>query len=294
MKTTVRSYAKINWTLDVLHRRPDGFHEIRTLYQTVSLHDRLHITPTPGAIEIVCSDPRVPSDESNLVFKAASSLREAIGIRAGARFEIEKRVPVAGGLGGGSSNAAAALMALPRVWGTDLGLEQLIKLAASIGSDVPFFLFGGTAVGVGRGEEVYITEDVECGNILLANPGVAVSTATAYRALGRLTMGTPGSIIPVTLLAANAGMPPPTKGGNDLEVAVIPIHSEIGNLKQRLIDFGASHALMSGSGGTVFGVFDNLPTSERARDQLRSEGLWCELVSAVGRKAYQAGLFEKT
>jgi 4-diphosphocytidyl-2-C-methyl-D-erythritol kinase len=263
------------------------------LYQTVSLHDKLHITPIPGAIEIVCSDPRVPCDESNLVFKAASSFRDAARIRAGARIEIEKRIPVAGGLGGGSSNAAAALMALPRVWGIELDLEQLIKLAASIGSDVPFFLFGGTAVGVGRGEEVYITENVECANILLANPGVAVSAAAAYGSLGRLTMSVPDSMMSVTLLAANQGLPAPTKGRNDLEAAVIPVHSEIGELKRRRIDLGAAHALMSGSGATVFGVFDNLLTSERARDQLRSEGLWCELVCAVGRRTYQAGLFEE-
>jgi 4-diphosphocytidyl-2-C-methyl-D-erythritol kinase len=236
----------------------------------------------------------VPCDESNLAFRAASLFRDAVGIKSGARIEIEKRIPVAGGMGGGSSNAAAVLMALPRVWGIEPGLEQLIKLAASIGSDVPFFLFGGTAVGVGRGEEVYATDDVECGNILLANPGTAVSTATAYGSLGRLTMSAPSSIIPVTLLAANAGMPAPTKGRNDLEAVVIPVHSEIGDLKRRLIDLGAGHALMSGSGATVFGVFDNLPTSERARDQLRSEGLWCELVCAVGRRAYHAGLFEKT
>lgn len=274
-----------------MYRRPDGFHEIRTLYQTVSLHDTLHITQIPGPIEIVCSDPRVPCGESNLVFKAASSFKDAAGIKAGARIEIEKRIPVAGGLGGGSSNAAAVLMALSRVWGTELDLKQLIKLAASIGSDVPFFLFGGTAVGVGRGEEVYVTEDVECANILLANPGVGVSTAAAYGGLGRLTRSVPDSMMSVTLLAANHGMPAPARGSNDLEAAVLPVHSEIGELKRRLTDLGASHALMSGSGATVFGVFDNLLTSERARDQLRSEGLWCELVCAVGRRTYQAGLF---
>src|SRR5262245_65735192 len=110
------SYAKVNWTLDVLFKREDGYHELRTIYQTVSLHDRLRITETSGAIEILCDDPRVPCDETNLAFKAASLLREEAGISKGARIEIEKHIPVAGGLGGGSSNAAVTLLALVKLW----------------------------------------------------------------------------------------------------------------------------------------------------------------------------------
>src|SRR5687767_6463238 len=156
----IRSYAKINWTLDVMYRREDGYHELRTIYQTVSLHDTLTLAGIEGGIDIACEDARVPCDESNLVYKAAVRLREAAGVRAGARVEIKKRIPVAAGMGGGSSNAAAALLGLERLWGVRLPERERFELAAGLGSDVPFFLLGGTALGVGRGEEVYPLEDV--------------------------------------------------------------------------------------------------------------------------------------
>src|SRR5260370_22788299 len=151
----MRSYAKINWTLDVLYRRQDGYHEIRTIYQTVSLFDRLDMTQSAGDISVDCDDPRVPCDDSNLVYRAAAALRQATGTRAGAKIRIEKHIPVAGGLGGGSSNAAAVLIGLSRFWELDVRFELLFEIAASIGSDVPFFLAGGTALGAGRGEEIY-------------------------------------------------------------------------------------------------------------------------------------------
>src|SRR5215216_4294265 len=173
----VKSYAKINWTLDVLFKREDGFHELRTIYQTISIHDRLRISETSGPIEIVCDDGRVPADETNLAHKAATLLRQAAGVTRSARIEIEKRIPVAAGLGGGSSNAAATLLGLTRLWEAELQERELIEIAMSLGSDVPFFLMGGTALGVGRGAEVYPIEQAECDHLLLVNPGFAVSTA---------------------------------------------------------------------------------------------------------------------
>src|SRR4249920_2535745 len=169
----INSYAKINWTLDVLFKRDDGFHELRTIYQTVSLHDTLTLTETDGPIEIVCKDPRVPCDDTNLAHKAVAVLREAAGGSRGARIEIEKRIPVAAGLGGGSSNAAATLLALIKLWQVEVDERALLRIAASLGSDVPFFLMGGTALGVGRGEEVYTIEQAECQHLLLVNPGFA-------------------------------------------------------------------------------------------------------------------------
>jgi 4-diphosphocytidyl-2-C-methyl-D-erythritol kinase len=288
----VRSYAKINWTLDVLFRREDGFHEIRTIYQTISLHDTLHIFESAESIEIECANPSVPCDSSNLVYRAASMLLEAAGRRFGARILIEKRIPVAAGLGGGSSNAGAALIALNRFWGLDLDTTDLIRIAGQIGSDVPFFLFGGSALGVGRGEEVYPLPDIECDNILVANAGVPVSTAGAYGALGRLTRADRDRIIPFTLLAANGIRKLPLEGRNDLEEFVLAAHPEIQTVKGKLTDLGARNALMSGSGGTVFGIFDNLLTSERAMGELRSQSLWCEAVYALGRSEYHSSLFE--
>src|SRR5215216_5586704 len=163
----VKSYAKINWTLDVLFKREDGFHELRTIYQTVSIYDRLRISETSGPIEIICDDSRVPTDESNLAHKAATLLSRAAGVTRSARIEIEKRIPVAAGLGGGSSNAAAALVGLARLWRVDVGERELTRIAMNLGSDVPFFLTGGTALGIGRGEEVYPIEQAECAHLLL-------------------------------------------------------------------------------------------------------------------------------
>jgi 4-diphosphocytidyl-2-C-methyl-D-erythritol kinase len=287
----VKSCAKINWTLDVLFKREDGFHEIRTIYQTVSLYDRLLISETAGAIEIACDDMRVPVDETNLVYKAAALLREHAGVTTGARIEIEKRIPVAAGLGGGSSNAAAALFGLARLWCVEVRASELIEIAMELGSDVPFFLTGGTALGVGRGEEVYPIEQVECEHLLLVNPGFAVSTAAAYEKLSRLTMKDSARIIPFTLFAAKAIHDVPLAASNDLERVVSAAHPEIAEVKQRLLGLGAQHALMSGSGATVFGVFDNSDASERAQLEMRRTGHWAESVRAINRQQYKEMIF---
>ncbi len=276
----------------MLHRRADGYHELRTILQTVSLHDRLRIAETTGAIEIMCDDARVPLGETNLAYKAAKLLRDAAGKSNGARIEIEKRIPVAGGLGGGSSNAAATLLGLARVWRIDPAEPELLKIAALVGSDVPFFLVGGTALGVGRGEEVYPLEEVEREYLLLANAGVAVSTADAYQKLSRLTTDEPLRIIPFALHAAKGIHELPLAASNDLESVVLAAHPEIAEVKRKLLEAGARHAVMSGSGGTVFGVFDNLEASERGRLLLGRDGCWAERVCTVSRRQYWSTLFE--
>jgi 4-diphosphocytidyl-2-C-methyl-D-erythritol kinase len=286
----VRSYAKINWTLDVIFKREDGFHELRTIYQTVSLHDRLRISDTSNAIEVTCDDSRVPADETNLVHRAATALRRSAGVKAGARVEIEKRIPVAAGLGGGSSNAGAALLGLARLWGAEVAERDLVELAMDLGSDVPFFLVGGTALGVGRGEEVYPLEQSRCEHLLLVNPGFAVSTAAAYGGLSRLTRPESPRIIPFTLFAANAALP--LAASNDLESVVSAAHPEIAELKRRLLGLGAQHALMSGSGATVFGVFDNSGASARAESEMRAAGYWAERARTVSRQEYRDTIFE--
>jgi 4-diphosphocytidyl-2-C-methyl-D-erythritol kinase len=292
MTICLKSYAKINWTLDVLFKREDGYHELRTIYQTVSLYDTLRLTETPGAIEIACDDERVPLDESNLAHKAAVRLREAARLTAGARIEIAKRIPVAAGLGGGSSNAAAALVGLARLWRVQLGERELLAIAASLGSDVPLFLIGGTVLGIGRGEEVYPLEQVQCEHLLLANAGFAVSTATAYAKLSRLTRQEALRIIPFTLFAAKAIRELPLVAANDLEETVIAAHPEIAEVKRRLKSCGARHVLMSGSGGTVWAVFDNSEMSERAQDEMRAAGYWAVQARAVSRQHYQETLYD--
>lgn len=291
MTIRVKSYAKINWALDVLFKREDGYHELRTIYQTVSLHDNLIMTKTDSAIEIVCNDARVPCDETNLVYKAAVKLRQATGVQSGARIEIEKYIPVAAGMGGGSSNAAATLLGLEKLWQVTMNEEERFNIAASLGSDVPLFLIGGTLLGVGRGEEVYPLEEIECDNLLLVNPGIAVSTATAYSSLRRLTRESSPRKIPFAFFAAKGIRELPLVARNDFEEVVLVTHPEIAKLKEKLQHLGAKLALMSGSGSTVFAVFDNLKTSERAQQEMRAFGYWSELARTVGRKEYKSSIF---
>jgi 4-diphosphocytidyl-2-C-methyl-D-erythritol kinase len=287
----IKSYAKINWTLEVLFKREDGYHELRTIYQTVSLHDRLHIIATDGPIEIACEDTRVPCDETNLAFKAAELLREVADTTKGARIEIEKLIPVAAGLGGGSSNAAATLLGLVKLWQIEIDERQLTHIAAALGSDVPFFLIGGTALGVGRGEEVSSIKQLHCEHLMLVNPGFAVSTRDAYEKLSRLTRSEAASNIPFALLAAKGISGLPLVARNDLEDAVLAAHPEIAEVKRRLSSLGAIHAQMSGSGATVFGVFDNSQTTEQAEAEMRSLGYWAQRVRTVDRQEYQATVF---
>jgi 4-diphosphocytidyl-2-C-methyl-D-erythritol kinase len=286
-----KSYAKINWTLDILGRRSDGYHELRTIYQMVSLCDDLIFLEAERDIQVACDDARVPTDESNLVFKAAELLRRACGGKKGARIEITKRIPVAAGLGGGSSNAAATLLGLQRLWNVEIDDAESLKAAASLGSDVPFFLMGGTALGIGRGEEVYPIEEVNCDHLVLVNPGFAVSTASAYGMLSRLTTADAVRIIPFTFVAAKAIRELPFAASNDLEQVVLAAHPEIAEIKRSLLRIGARHAVMSGSGATVFGVFDNFETAVRARDEMRVLGYWSEQSRTVSRSEYRESLF---
>ena len=288
----LRSYAKINWTLEVMDRRPDGYHELRTIYQSVSLYDTIRLRASPGKIEVGCDDARVPGDESNLAYRAANSLREVVGSRAGALIEIQKRIPVGGGLGGGSSNAAVTLLGLSALWKLEISNEALSEMAAKLGSDVPFFLVGGTALGTGRGEIVSPIEQADCPFILLVNPGFSVSTADAYGKLSRLTRRASTSIMPFALMAANGVRGLPHQARNDLEQAVLPAHPEIAEVKRRLLGMGARTTLMSGSGATVFGVFDNCETLSKALEDVRAIGYRADQVRTISRLEYWDSIFE--
>ncbi|HEU4387541.1 MAG TPA: 4-(cytidine 5'-diphospho)-2-C-methyl-D-erythritol kinase [Blastocatellia bacterium] len=289
----VRSYAKINWSLEVLSRRADGYHEIRTVFQTVSLFDTLRISRIESGIEIECNDPDVPVDETNLVHKAVRQLNKRWSGDLGLRVEIEKRIPVAGGLGGGSSNAAAAVLAADKLLRLGLSEIEQSSLAAELGSDVSFFLSGGTMLGTGRGEKLQQLEDIDCPNIVLANPRTLVSTARAYENFSRLTRPGAARMIPFNLLAAGGTGQRPPELRNDLEEAVIAFAPEIGELKQRLLSLGAQGVLMCGSGATVFGVFDKLETSELAVSEIEKSGAWASRVRTIGRQEYRNSLFER-
>ncbi len=182
MPATVRSFAKINLGLRIGGLRPDGFHELRTVYQTIALEDRIRVAVEPGrGIEIHCQDSRVPRDESNTCYRTVERTLAALQARRRVRVEIDKRLPVEGGLGAASSNAVAAMLALERVLGQPLPACERLRIAAEVGSDLPLFVIGGTVLGVGHGEEVYPLPELPAVPCVVATPGVAVSTPKAFR-----------------------------------------------------------------------------------------------------------------
>lgn len=285
----VRAYAKVNLDLRVLGTRPDGFHELRTVFQSIVLHDTLLCVSRPGPFAITCRTPAIPLDASNLVWKAAALLWTELG-RAGepqdVTIAIDKQIPLQAGLGGGSADAAAALQALARLWG-GVPLPFLRDVAARIGADVPFFLSGGTALGLGRGEEIYPLVDLPTHWIVLARPPYGVSTAEAYawydedRAEGLREPPREPQMLPV---------PWPTRAAqmvNDLEPPVVRRHPEIAALKSQLRDAGAVAAAMSGSGSAVFGLFRSQAAARRVLKPLSRGGVRALLSRTISRAEHE-------
>jgi 4-diphosphocytidyl-2-C-methyl-D-erythritol kinase len=196
MTVTVQSFAKINLGLWIGAAREDGFHELLTVYQTIALHDRIHLSVTKGSgIEIVCKDPRVPCDESNTCFRIVERALRALRVKAHVKIEIEKRLPVQGGLGGASANAVAALLALERALKKSLSGTEGFRVTAEVGSDLPLFLVGGTVLGVGRGEQVFPLPDLPAMPCVVVTPEVGVSTPNAFAQWDRRTQGAGGAAI---------------------------------------------------------------------------------------------------
>jgi 4-diphosphocytidyl-2-C-methyl-D-erythritol kinase len=273
-RVAARAHAKVNLDLRVLGTRPDGYHELRTVFQSIALHDTVMAQEKAGPFVLKCRTPGVPLDDRNLVWRAAAALWKALG-RAGDPADtvvtIDKQIPMQGGLGGGSADAAAALQVLGRLWG-GAPLSLLREVAAGVGSDAPFFLSGGTALGLGRGEEVYPLVDLPRHWIVLVRPPFGVSTVEAYswydedRAAGVREPRIDVQILPVPWPSRAAQMI------NDLEAPVIRRHPEIGTIKAALREAGASAAAMSGSGSVVFGLFRTRPAAARALRPLAKLG----------------------
>jgi len=280
MTLTLPSFAKINWTLEILGKRPDGYHEVRTLLQTVSAADELTFELAERGIVIHCDHPEVPCDETNLVHRAARLFGDFTGVGKGVRIRITKRLPVAAGLGGGSSNAAVTLLALQKLWNVRVAPRDMFNLGAKLGADVPFFLIGGTCLGVGRGDEIYPLADINEEFLLLVNAGVAVPTRDVYANLPpELTNARPVIKMPLSLEAAYAAIARPGATVpliNDLEKPVLARHPSLIRIKRRLKHAGARGVLMSGSGSTIFAIFDSAEARDGAESDL-SEAGWRRL-----------------
>lgn len=277
LRITLPAFAKINFVLRVLGRRSDGFHEIRTVFQTITLCDHLTFEETnEDRLELSCDEPDIPVDESNLVHRAAALLRRRYGVRRGARIHLQKRIPAMAGLGGGSSNAAVTLLGLVELWNIRASKRELVRLGAELGADVPFFLTGGTALGKGLGTEVTPLGDIGAKHLLVVMPSVQVSTAEAYRALNSpaLTKENETFILPVS--RANAQLEDSLEDilHNDFESVIFDSQPEIERAKALLLGAGARGALMAGSGSSVFGIFDSREARHCAYDALKSEVNW--------------------
>jgi 4-diphosphocytidyl-2-C-methyl-D-erythritol kinase len=251
----VRSFSKVNLALGVMEPRRDGFHEIRTVFQTIDLHDVLEMRRS-SSLEVACQGLSGLPPERNLVWRASDALMREIPSIRGARITLHKNVPPGSGLGGGSSNAAATLLGLCRLWEVEGDPGLMHRLASALGSDVPFFLEGGTALGAGRGEELYRLPELPPVHIVVIYPGLHVSTAEAYALLtGRLTPEESHRKIYRFCSLLQSGLDCLSESFNDFERVVLDRYRPIREAKDFLMEQGAVASLLSGSGSSVFGFF---------------------------------------
>ena len=286
MKRTVRlpAFAKVNLCLHVLGRRPDGYHELRTIFQAISLHDTLELSlATSTGITLETDDSTLPAGRENLVYRALEAIIAETGFRGGVHARLEKRIPVARGLGGGSSDAAAALIGMLRLTKKKVPLERLMEMGASLGADVPFFLFGGRALATNRGDEIYPLTDAPKRSILVVSPrGIGVSTKEAYQW--------------VSEELTNRSKPPNIWGfcalcwsrsgavSNDFEGPVFRRHPRLGEIRAGLLKRGAADAALAGSGSAVFGLFRNPAQARRAARAFPEDSVF--VVATLSREKY--------
>jgi 4-diphosphocytidyl-2-C-methyl-D-erythritol kinase len=317
MTIAVRSVAKINLGLYIGAARADGYHDLRTVYQTIALHDVIRVSVGRGrGIEIVCKnkDPRVPLDSSNTCYRIAELVLSELAAKSRVRIEIEKRLPVQGGLGAASSNAVATMLALERALKKKLSGAARLRIAATVGSDLPLFLVGGTALGVGRGEEVYPLRDLPPVPMVVVTPETGVSTRKAFAdwdtLMKRKQLTRPGASdrlfeVGYALSAWLSGLPntgASAKGGsraekllldlvrtgieNDFEKVVFPQYPELRDIKGALVRAGAKYASLSGSGSTLYGLFRSQAEAASAASRLQRPGLRAVATRTLTRSSY--------
>lgn len=267
----MESYGKINLGLDILYKREDNYHEIKTIMQQISLSDTLIIREIKEDIELDCNNKELPLDSTNLVYHAWKKMQEKTGINKGIQINIHKRIPIAAGLAGGSSNAAAVLKGLNELWNLGLSEKELREIGVEIGADVPYCIMGGTALAEGIGEKLTKLKPFKDKNLLLINPGIGVSTAEVYNSLKlgnqpRMDIKKIISFIEKDDIKSLAD-----SITNIMEEVVIERNPIISEIKNDMLKYGALGSLMSGSGPTVFGLFDDLAQLEFCKEKLTSK-----------------------
>lgn len=281
MRRRVPAFAKINLSLEVRGVRPDGYHELSTVFQTIKLHDVLSFSPTSGPFDIRCDEPACPVGRTNLIWKAAQLLWRAGGFAGrprGIRVRLQKKIPMQAGLGGGSSDAAAALVTLSRIWRIPLSPRQLARLAKKLGADVAFFLAGGTALGEGTGDRVKPLEDRPSSWVVVVVPGFGVNTKEAYGWLD----------------SDRCDNRPHGRSVNDLQAPVAARHPEISAIVADLQAAGSSHASMSGSGSAVFGLFPTHALATAAARRLERPSRRVIVTRTVARGEFDRRRFRES
>jgi 4-diphosphocytidyl-2-C-methyl-D-erythritol kinase len=279
----LKARAKINLSLDVLGKRPDGYHLVRMIMQTVELHDKIVLETIPGGIEIACSCPGVPPGTENIVYKAARLLQKECKIKKGIRIKIKKNIPIAAGLGGGSSNAAAVLKGMNAIFSLGLQQAELMKLGAEIGADVPYCIKGGTALAEGIGEILTGLGTFKGVNIVLVKPKIKVSTAWVYNNLDLAAVQSrPDTQALIKAILSKRIADVASNMKNVLEVVTARRFAVIEEIKGRLIELGALGSVMTGSGPSVFGVFGDFESAQKAYYAVKNQGEWdCFLTCTV-------------
>lgn len=318
MSTTIRSYAKINLGLLIgpPGMRDDGFHELRTIYQSIALHDTVSVKLTRGqtGIEIRCKDKRVPQDESNTCWRVADRMMKSLRVRAKVTINIDKKLPVQGGLGAASSNAIATMRALEKELKQPLEPRERLRIAEEVGSDLPLFLMGGTVLGIGRGEQVFPLPDLPPLDLVVAFPEIGVSTPAAFKAWDglfpeRLTvlkqtdkldtfshevfawLSKTSVVSGVSARGGNRAEAPlldlvRTGIENDFEQVVFPLYPAIRDVKRAIERAGSRYASLSGSGSTVYGIFATQGDAKKAVKSLKREGIEAVAARSISRKEF--------
>lgn len=279
MKLSVKAPAKINLALDVLHKRNDGYHEVKMVMTTIDLADHLHLTLLEDdQIQIESTSGMIPSDKRNLAYKAAELLKQRFAVKQGCNIEISKKVPVAAGLAGGSSDCAAALRGLNELWQLGLSIDELATLGAEIGSDVAFCVYGGTAVATGRGEIIEPIASPAPAWVILAKPSLGVSTADIYGQIDVSTCFHPDVDGMIQAIENQDYKEMCNQLGNSLEDVTLKLYPKVAKIKEKMKHLGADGVLMSGSGPTVFGLTQYESKMRRIVNGLRG---FCKHVYAV-------------
>lgn len=271
---TIKAYAKINLGLDVVKKLPNGYHQVKMIMQAIDLWDELTLEKTADGIVLTTDEGTLPTDENNLIFKAAKLMRDTYSLREGVRIHLQKNIPIAAGLAGGSADAGAAMTGINRLFDLHIPDAELMRLSVAIGADVPFCILGGTALAEGIGELLTPLPPVPACHVLVAKPDINVSTKYVYEHLDSADIQHHPDI-DGSMAAIREGNLPGilSRMENVLESVTIPAYPVIESIKSKMLELGAAGSLMSGSGPTVFGIFTEKATAEYAFQQLKATDL---------------------